>query len=231
LHHRRHSAAHVRRLNRWPLPWQRQTTKIVTGGIEFPAAFRHGDAAAAAPRRRSAPSPWFCWAGYSGWRGDRGVTGRDANQLRASGESVPLLWPRAWSSSRPAPCGGSLLPFSPCQPVHRRGTQAATRSGRCKAAPASAEVPVRTPFPCRTLSGTRQNGVRRMMPSRIFQRTLTRRGGPAVTAKPLVAATDGSEGSLRAVEWAAREAVLRGTPLRIVSTVQVAGNAGPKTVP
>jgi len=32
-----------------------------------------------------------------------------------------------------------------------------------------------------------------------------------------VAATDGSEESLRAVDWAAREAVLRGAPLRIVS--------------
>jgi nucleotide-binding universal stress UspA family protein len=40
-------------------------------------------------------------------------------------------------------------------------------------------------------------------------------------AKPLVAATDGSEESLRAVEWAAREAVVRGAPLRIVSAVQV----------
>jgi nucleotide-binding universal stress UspA family protein len=35
--------------------------------------------------------------------------------------------------------------------------------------------------------------------------------------KPIVAATDGSEDSLRAVDWAAREAVLRGAPLRIVS--------------
>ena len=35
--------------------------------------------------------------------------------------------------------------------------------------------------------------------------------------KPIVAATDGSEESLRAVDWAAREAVLRGAPLRIVS--------------
>jgi nucleotide-binding universal stress UspA family protein len=38
-----------------------------------------------------------------------------------------------------------------------------------------------------------------------------------MTAKPLVAGTDGSEESLRAVEWAAREAVLHGAPLRIVS--------------
>jgi nucleotide-binding universal stress UspA family protein len=42
-----------------------------------------------------------------------------------------------------------------------------------------------------------------------------------MTAKPLVAATDGSEESLRAVEWAAREAAVRGAPLRIVSAVQV----------
>ncbi len=38
-----------------------------------------------------------------------------------------------------------------------------------------------------------------------------------MSGKPIVAATDGSEESLRAVEWAAREAVLRGAPLRIVS--------------
>jgi nucleotide-binding universal stress UspA family protein len=36
-------------------------------------------------------------------------------------------------------------------------------------------------------------------------------------AGPIVAATDGSEESLRAVDWAAREAELRGLPLRIVS--------------
>ena len=39
--------------------------------------------------------------------------------------------------------------------------------------------------------------------------------------KPLVAATDGSEVSFRAVEWAAREAVIRGVRLQIVSAVQV----------
>ena len=38
-----------------------------------------------------------------------------------------------------------------------------------------------------------------------------------MSTKPIVAATDGSEDSLRAVEWAAEEAVLRGVPLRIVS--------------
>jgi nucleotide-binding universal stress UspA family protein len=38
-----------------------------------------------------------------------------------------------------------------------------------------------------------------------------------MSEKPIVAATDGSEESLRAVDWAAREAVLRGAPLRIVS--------------
>ncbi len=45
-------------------------------------------------------------------------------------------------------------------------------------------------------------------------------------AKPLVAATDGSEESLRAVEWAAREAGVRGAPLRIVSAVQVPAMIG-----
>ena len=35
--------------------------------------------------------------------------------------------------------------------------------------------------------------------------------------KPIVVGTDGSEQSLRAVDWAAREAVLRDVPLRIVS--------------
>jgi nucleotide-binding universal stress UspA family protein len=38
-----------------------------------------------------------------------------------------------------------------------------------------------------------------------------------MSAQPIVAATDGSEESLQAVDWAAREAVLRGSPLRIVS--------------
>ena len=40
-----------------------------------------------------------------------------------------------------------------------------------------------------------------------------------MASKPIVAGTDGSEESLRAVDWAAREAVLRGAPLRIVSAV------------
>jgi nucleotide-binding universal stress UspA family protein len=38
-----------------------------------------------------------------------------------------------------------------------------------------------------------------------------------MAAKPVVVGTDGSEESLRAVDWAVREAVLRGLPLRIVS--------------
>jgi nucleotide-binding universal stress UspA family protein len=42
-----------------------------------------------------------------------------------------------------------------------------------------------------------------------------------MTARPVVAATDGSEDSLRAVEWAAREAVLHGVPLRIVSAASL----------
>ena len=41
-----------------------------------------------------------------------------------------------------------------------------------------------------------------------------------MTAKPIVAATDGSEHSLQAVEWAARESALRGAPLRIVSAAE-----------
>jgi nucleotide-binding universal stress UspA family protein len=42
-----------------------------------------------------------------------------------------------------------------------------------------------------------------------------------MTARPVVAATDGTEDSLRAVEWAAKEAVLRGVPLRIVSAASL----------
>ena len=38
-----------------------------------------------------------------------------------------------------------------------------------------------------------------------------------MAAKPIVAGTDGSEESLRAVDWAAREAALRGAPLRIAA--------------
>jgi nucleotide-binding universal stress UspA family protein len=38
-----------------------------------------------------------------------------------------------------------------------------------------------------------------------------------MTANPVVAATDGSDESLRAAEWAAGEAVLRSVPLRIVA--------------
>ncbi len=41
-----------------------------------------------------------------------------------------------------------------------------------------------------------------------------------MTAKPIVAATDGSEHSLQAVEWAARESVIRSAPLRIVSAAE-----------
>src|SRR5258708_34371729 len=42
-----------------------------------------------------------------------------------------------------------------------------------------------------------------------------------MTTKPLVAATDGSEESLRAVDWAAREATLHGAPLRIVAAAEL----------
>ena len=42
-----------------------------------------------------------------------------------------------------------------------------------------------------------------------------------MAAKPIVASTDGSEESLRAVEWAAREALLHKAPLRIVSVAEL----------
>jgi nucleotide-binding universal stress UspA family protein len=42
-----------------------------------------------------------------------------------------------------------------------------------------------------------------------------------MATKPIVASTDGSEESLRAVEWAAREALLRKAPLRIVSVAEL----------
>lgn len=52
-----------------------------------------------------------------------------------------------------------------------------------------------------------------------------------MAAKPVVACTDGSEESLRAVDWAAGEAVLRGAPLRIVSAAallpRMISRAGP----
>ena len=38
-----------------------------------------------------------------------------------------------------------------------------------------------------------------------------------MAAKPVIVGADGSRESLRAVEWAAREAALRGTSLRIVA--------------
>ena len=58
-----------------------------------------------------------------------------------------------------------------------------------------------------------------------------------MTTKPLVAATDGSEESMRAAEWAAREAALHGAPLRIVAAAELlprmrtlAAGTGPDTV-
>jgi nucleotide-binding universal stress UspA family protein len=46
-------------------------------------------------------------------------------------------------------------------------------------------------------------------------------GGGAVAIKPIIVGTDGSEPSLRAVDWATREAVLRDVPLRIVSVCAI----------
>ncbi|HUN34192.1 MAG TPA: universal stress protein [Trebonia sp.] len=58
-----------------------------------------------------------------------------------------------------------------------------------------------------------------------------------MTTKPIVVATDGSEESLRAAEWAAREAALHGAPLRIVAAAELlprmspaAGGTGLETV-
>jgi nucleotide-binding universal stress UspA family protein len=42
-----------------------------------------------------------------------------------------------------------------------------------------------------------------------------------MTTKPIVVGTDGSAQAERAVEWAAREAVLRGAPVRIVSAAEM----------
>jgi nucleotide-binding universal stress UspA family protein len=42
-----------------------------------------------------------------------------------------------------------------------------------------------------------------------------------MTIKPIVVGTDGSEHAARTVEWAAREAVLRSAPLRIVSAAEM----------
>ena len=49
-----------------------------------------------------------------------------------------------------------------------------------------------------------------------------------MAAKPIVAGTDGSEESLRAVDWAAREATLRGAPLRIVSAASLLPRMTPR---
>ena len=51
-----------------------------------------------------------------------------------------------------------------------------------------------------------------------------------MAAKPIVAGTDGSEESLRAVDWAAREAALRGAPLRIVAAAEAPRPAGAGSV-
>ena len=48
-----------------------------------------------------------------------------------------------------------------------------------------------------------------------------------MTTKPIVVGTDGSAQAGRAVEWAAREAVLRGAPLRIVSAAEMLPRMSP----
>ncbi len=49
-----------------------------------------------------------------------------------------------------------------------------------------------------------------------------------MASKPIVAGTDGSGESLRAVGWAAREAALRGAPLRIVGTAELLPRMSPR---
>jgi nucleotide-binding universal stress UspA family protein len=49
-----------------------------------------------------------------------------------------------------------------------------------------------------------------------------------MTTKPIVAGIDGSAEALRAVEWAAREAALRGAPLRIVSVAEMPPRMTPR---
>jgi nucleotide-binding universal stress UspA family protein len=49
-----------------------------------------------------------------------------------------------------------------------------------------------------------------------------------MASKPIVAGTDGSEESLQAVDWAAREAALRGAPLRIVGTAELLPRMSPR---
>nr|EJI95840.1 universal stress family protein [Rhodococcus sp. JVH1] len=47
-----------------------------------------------------------------------------------------------------------------------------------------------------------------------------------MTAQPIVVGVDGSQSSLQAVSWAAREAALRGAPLTLVTTMFVPGTYG-----
>jgi nucleotide-binding universal stress UspA family protein len=49
-----------------------------------------------------------------------------------------------------------------------------------------------------------------------------------MASKPIVAGTDGSEESLQAVDWAAREAARRGAPLRIVGTAELLPRMSPR---
>jgi nucleotide-binding universal stress UspA family protein len=49
-----------------------------------------------------------------------------------------------------------------------------------------------------------------------------------MASKPIVAGTDGSEESLRAIDWAAREAALRGAPLRIVGVAELLPRMSPR---
>jgi nucleotide-binding universal stress UspA family protein/CBS domain-containing protein len=75
--------------------------------------------------------------------------------------------------------------------------------------------------PCRPARRTIMMAVGERRAQDSSPRIQVRQGGRAMASKPIVAAADGSEESLRAVDWAAREAVLRGAPLRIVSAAAI----------
>ena len=64
----------------------------------------------------------------------------------------------------------------------------------------------------------------RTLNDQLFQQDLIDRSQEAAERRPpcpIVAATDGSAGSLRAIEWAVREAVLRSAPLQIISAASL----------
>jgi nucleotide-binding universal stress UspA family protein len=63
-------------------------------------------------------------------------------------------------------------------------------------------------------------------PTTAAPETAAGQADPAPTARDVVVGVDGSECALRAVRWAAREAALRGAPLRIVHAASYLGKSG-----